>query len=111
MCVCVRVRVCVPDALCGVMYPCLCVHVRGVSPDAQLAIDIASVYPERPVAEFDAVSILSTYSNMENHPHMIREPRRGKKVIELSRDGTPLGMVTSVYILCFAYFKHCFLIC
>ncbi len=55
--------------------------------------DIKSMYPEKPEEEWDCESIISTYSNVENHPHMIKEPERNKtKIIKLNRDGVPIGM-------------------
>lgn len=50
---------------------------------------------ERPeLAQWDAATILTTYTNTENHPSIIRAPRKGKiNKIKLSKKGIPLGVL------------------
>lgn len=59
---------------------------------AYAAIDKQFARP--PPTEWDAQSILSTYSNLENHPSLIKAPRKDKKKIALSKkSGIPLGVL------------------
>jgi len=44
--------------------------------------------------KWDVESIISTYSNTENHPGLISEPKRTKKIIKISeKTGIPLGVL------------------
>lgn len=50
---------------------------------------------EKPKEKWDCESIISTYSNLENHPTLIREePKKKKKTIQLSKKtGIPIGVL------------------
>ena len=58
-----------------------------------LQLKLENMFQYREAEEWDAESIVSTYSNLENHPTKIREVRRNpKKVIQLSsKSGMPVG--------------------
>jgi len=52
---------------------------------------IAAMSKKKEKEKWDCESILSTYSNVSNHPSLISEPRRNKvKQIKLTRSGIPL---------------------
>jgi hypothetical protein len=62
--------------------------------EKEIEDDIASLFPAKPEEKWDCESVISTYSNLENHPHMIKEPRRSSgREIKLNAQGMPVGVI------------------
>jgi protein LTV1 len=51
---------------------------------------IAELFPVKVRPEYDAMSIISTYTDTENHPTLLRAPQRGGKKIRLNKKGFPV---------------------
>ena len=52
---------------------------------------IEAMFPQRQKEKWDVESILSTYSNLDNHPTMIKVPKKDKsKHIQLDKRGFPI---------------------
>ncbi|XP_060072286.1 protein LTV1 homolog [Ylistrum balloti] len=64
-------------------------EVGAESDESEDAGDMVDVEIEEPGEKWDCESILSTYSNIYNHPKLIEEPRKEKKIELTSRLGIP----------------------
>ncbi|ESP00566.1 hypothetical protein LOTGIDRAFT_157842 [Lottia gigantea] len=59
--------------------------------DSEKEDDMMDLTIEEPKEKWDCESILSTYSNLYNHPKMISEPKKDGKIKLTSRLGIPQG--------------------
>ncbi|XP_034964723.1 protein LTV1 homolog [Zootoca vivipara] len=55
--------------------------------------EIATLVIEEPKEKWDCESILSTYSNLYNHPKLIEVPQKPKPIAVSSKTGIPLGVL------------------
>ncbi|XP_053238058.1 protein LTV1 homolog [Podarcis raffonei] len=55
--------------------------------------EIAALVVEEPKEKWDCESILSTYSNLYNHPKLIEVPQKPKPIEVSSKTGIPLGVL------------------
>ncbi|XP_032999816.1 protein LTV1 homolog [Lacerta agilis] len=55
--------------------------------------EIAALVIEEPKEKWDCESILSTYSNLYNHPKLIEVPQKPKPIEVSSKTGIPLGVL------------------
>ncbi|XP_063297283.1 protein LTV1 homolog [Pelobates fuscus] len=55
--------------------------------------EMETVVVEEPGEKWDCESFLSTYSNLYNHPQMIKEPTKSKPIVVSSKTGMPLGVL------------------
>ncbi|RMC12880.1 hypothetical protein DUI87_10405 [Hirundo rustica rustica] len=81
-----------------------CVKLDGLEPDEDLDCpaneeseeekeEIVTVVIEEPKEKWDCESILSTYSNLYNHPTLIKEPSKPKPIKISQKTGIPLHVL------------------
>ncbi|XP_030051376.1 protein LTV1 homolog [Microcaecilia unicolor] len=61
--------------------------------EAEEKEDLEKLVIEEPRATWDCQSILSTYSNLYNHPQLIKEPPKPKAIKVSAKTGIPLGVL------------------
>ncbi|OWF46212.1 protein LTV1 homolog [Mizuhopecten yessoensis] len=64
-------------------------EVDGKNDESEDDDDMVDVEVQEPGEKWDCESILSTYSNIYNHPKLIEEPRKERKINLTSRLGIP----------------------
>ncbi|ORY42756.1 hypothetical protein BCR33DRAFT_717949 [Rhizoclosmatium globosum] len=62
----------------------------GEALDEAMEEEIFRMYPKRPENKWDVETVLSTYSNIYNHPHMIKDIMTSTRKIKLSKRGPVL---------------------
>ncbi|XP_043916020.1 protein LTV1 homolog [Protopterus annectens] len=69
-------------------------HVNKDDEECSQEEDLENVVVKEPKEKWDCESILSTYSNLYNHPTLIIEPPTKTKLVEVSKKtGVPLGVL------------------
>ncbi|KAM4040960.1 protein LTV1 homolog [Anomaloglossus baeobatrachus] len=64
-----------------------------IEEDEEEKEEMQTVVIEEPREKWDCESILSTYSNLYNHPQMIKDPPKAKPIKVSTKTGIPLGVL------------------
>ncbi|XP_063773536.1 protein LTV1 homolog [Pseudophryne corroboree] len=78
-----------------------CVKLKDLTPRSVLNVieededteEMQTIVIEQPGEKWDCESILSTYSNLYNHPQMIKDPPKLKPIKVSIKTGIPLGVL------------------
>ncbi|KAM9317109.1 protein LTV1 homolog [Gastrophryne carolinensis] len=79
-----------------------CVKLKDLEPvegldlieeDEEETEELQTLVIEQPAEKWDCESIISTYSNLYNHPQLIKDPPKKKPIKVSSRTGIPLGVL------------------
>ncbi|XP_040285176.1 protein LTV1 homolog [Bufo bufo] len=64
-----------------------------IEEDEEEKEEMQTIVIEEPGEKWDCESILSTYSNLYNHPQMIKDPPKAKQIKVSTKTGIPLGVL------------------
>lgn len=79
-----------------------CVKLKDLKPiegldlieeDEEVEEEMQTIVIEEPAEKWDCESILSTYSNLYNHPQIIKDPPKTKPIKVSAKTGIPLGVL------------------
>ncbi|XP_075059198.1 protein LTV1 homolog [Mixophyes fleayi] len=78
-----------------------CVKLKDLEPRSGLDVieededkeEMQTIVIEQPAEKWDCESILSTYSNLYNHPQIIKDPPKTKTIKVSAKTGIPLGVL------------------
>ncbi|CAI9562026.1 unnamed protein product [Staurois parvus] len=80
-----------------------CVKLKDLKPresldlieeeDEEVEEEMQIIVIEEPAEKWDCESILSTYSNLYNHPQLIKDPPKTKPIKVSAKTGIPLGVL------------------